>query len=226
MEFFNKVLAAEYDFSAIGQFFKDLYNGSLTGSLREMWDNILGIPAVAYVLLVLALLQLFAGKHLLGIQKFVGGFAVGYAASVVFLAPVLADLIPAIADYAWIVGIVFGVIGVLIRKVIYMAVYIIAFAYIPYFVLYSGTLVEALKGQLVIAAAAAVVIVVLAIVLRKWVEMLGLSALGAYCVTKILDVKFGVVALIPLDAKLVTLILIGVLTLIGFIIQVKTRKRY
>jgi hypothetical protein len=56
--------------------------------------------------------------------------------------------------------------------------------------------------------------------------MLGLSALGAYCITKVLDVKLGVIDMIPFDGMIVGLAMVGVLTLIGFIIQVKTRKRY
>lgn len=231
MDFFNKVLAAEYDFDAIGQFFKNLFNGSFTGKVEELWDKLWGMasvihPFVGYIFLALALVQLLFGKRLLGFQKFIGAFAVGYAASVVYLVPVLADLIPALADFGWIVGIVVGIIAILLRKILYMAVYIVAFAYIPYYLLYSGEIVAATKGQLIIAAAAAAVIVILAIVLRKWVEMLGLSALGAYCITKTLDVKFGVIDMIPMDGMLVGLIILGVLTLIGFIIQVKTRKRY
>ena len=162
MDFFTKALAAEYDFNAIGQFFKNLYNGSFTGKIAEIWDSIWGAlsaihPFVGYLLLALALVELFLGKRLLGFQKFLGGFAIGYAASVIYLVPVFADLIPAIGDFAWIIGIVFGVVGVLLRKPIYMVVYIIAAAYIPYYVVYSGTLVESLGGQLAIAAAAAVV---------------------------------------------------------------------
>ncbi len=231
MDFFKKVLAAEFDFDAIGQFFKNLFNGSFTGKVEALWDQLWGMvsvihPFVGYLFLALALVQLLFGKRLLGFQKFVGAFAVGYAASVVYLVPVLADLIPALADFGWIVGIVVGIIAILLRKILYMAVYIIAFAYIPYYLVYSGSLVEAIGGNMIIAAAVAAVVVILAIVLRKWVEMLGLSALGAYCITKTLDVKFGVIDMIPMDGMLVGLIIVGVLTLIGFIIQVKTRKRY
>lgn len=231
MEFFNKVLAAEFDFGAIGQFFKNLYNGSFTGKVAELWDAVWSAlsvihPFVGYILLVLALLELFLGKRLLGVQKFLGAFAVGFAAGAVYLVPLIAKLIPAIADLGWVVGIVTGVIAVLLRKILYMALYIIAFAYIPYFVLYSGAIVDATANNLVIAAAGAVVVVVLAVVLRKWVETLGLAALGAYCVTSVLDVKFGVIDMIPLNGMFVGLALVGVLTLIGFIIQVKTRKRY
>ncbi len=231
MEFFNKVLAAEYDFSAIGQFFKNLFNGSFTGKVEALWDKLWDMvsvihPFVAYILLALALVELLFGKRLLGLQKFIGMFALGYAATVVYLVPVLADLIPALADFGWIVGIVVGIIAILLRKVLYILLYIVAFAYIPYYLVYSGSIVASIGGSLIFAGAAAGVVVVLALLLRKWVEMLGLSALGAFCITKVLDVKLGVIDMIPFDGMIVGLAMVGVLTLIGFIIQVKTRKRY
>ena len=231
MDFLKKIFAAEYDFDAMGQFFKNLYNGGFAGFLKDTLDSIFGAtsaiqPILGYLLLVLALIQLFLGKRLLGAQKLIGCIVVGYAASVAYLVPVLANWAAFFGDQPWIVGIVFAVIGGLFYKFFYMVAYVFAFAYIPYFLLYSGTLTAALAGKAVIAGAAAAVIVVFAIVFRKWFEMLGLSALGAYCVIKVLDVKFGVIELLQMDAKTISLILIGVLTLIGFIIQVKTRKRY
>ena len=233
MNFLNKVLAAEYDFSAIGQFFKNLYNGSFTGKVEALWDKLWGMaaviaPFVAYILLALAAIELLFGKRLLGLQKFLGAFALGYAGAYVYLVPVLADLVPALAEYGWIIALVVGVIAILLRKIIYIVVYIAAFAYIPYFIVYSGAIapLAGFAGNLVVAGAAAGVVVLLALLLRKWVEMLGLSALGAYCVTKVLDVKLGVIDMIPFDGMIVGLAMVGVLTLIGFIIQVKTRKRY
>ena len=233
MEILNKVLAAEYDFGAIGQFFKNLWNGSFTGKVEALWDKVWGMasaihPFVAYILIALAAIELLFGKRLLGLQKFVGMFALGYAASVVYLVPVLANLHGIFADFGWIVGIVVGIIAVLLRKILYILGYIVVFAYIPYFVVYSGAIapLAGFAGNLVVAGAAAGGVVLLALLLRKWVEMLGLSALGAYCITKVLDVKLGVIDMIPFDGMIVGLAMVGVLTLIGFIIQVKTRKRY
>lgn len=231
MEFFNKVLAAEFDLSAIGQFFKNLFNGSFTGKIEALWDKLWGMvsvihPFVGYILLVLALVELLFGKRLLAFQRVLGAFFVGFAACSVYLIPLLADLVPALADYGWIVSIVVGLIAVLLRKLIYIVVYIAAFAYIPYYLVYSGSLLPGFAGNLIYAGVAAGVVVLLALLLRKWVETLGLAALGAFCVTKVLDVKFGVVDMIPFDGMIVGLAIVGVLTLIGFIFQVKTRKRY
>lgn len=235
MGFFNKVLAAEFDFSAIGQFFKNLYNGSFTGKLEELWDKLWDMVSmihgfVPYILLALALVQLLFGKRLLGVQKFIGAFAIGYAASVVYLVPLIADLSAKLGEFGWIFGIVVGIIAILIRKVLYMVVYIAAFAYIPYYLVYSGSIVESFGGNYIYAGAAAAAVVILAILLRKWVEMLGLSALGAYCVVATVDVQLGLYDKIPripgLPEFAFGLILVGVLTLIGFIVQVKTRKRY
>lgn len=235
MGFFNKVLAAEFDFSAIGQFFKNLYNGSFTGKLEELWDKLWDMVSmihgfVPYILLALALVQLLFGKRLLGVQKFLGAFAIGYAASAVYLVPVIADMSAKLGDLGWIFCIVIGIIAILIRKVLYMAVYIAAFAYIPYYLVYSGTIVESIGGSYIYAGAAAAVVVILAVLLRKWVEMLGLSALGAYCVVATVDVQLGWYDMIPripgLPEFAFGLILVGVLTLIGFFVQVKTRKRY
>ena len=231
MEIFNKILAAEYDFNAIGQFFKNLWNGSFTGKVEALWDKLWGMvsvihPFVAYILLALALVELLFGKRLLGLQKFLGMFVLGYAATMVYLVPVLADLHGIFADFGWIVGIVLGIVAILLRKVLYMVIYIVACAYIPYYLVFSGTLVASFANNPIFAGAAAAVVVILVLILRKWVEMLGLSALGAYCITAILGGKLGLLDLIPLDGTIVSLVVFGVLTLIGFIIQIKTRKRY
>ena len=233
MELINKVLAAGYDLNAIGQFFKRLYNTSFTGKVEALWDKLWGMvavihPFVTYILLALAVIQLLFGKRLLGLQKFLGAFALCYAGTVYYIVPKLTSLVPALADYGWIIAIVVGIIGILLRKVVYMVSYIVAFAYIPYFIVYSGKIsfIAGFAGNLVVAGAAAAAVVLLALLLRKWVETLGLAALGAYCVTLVLDVKFGVVDMIPFDGMLVGLAMVAVLTLIGFIIQVKTRKRY
>ena len=239
MEFINKVLAAEFDFGAISEFFKKLWDGGFAGKVEGLWDQVWGMlavihPFVAYILIALGAIELLFGKRLLGFQKFIAAFAVGFCASSVYLVPLVADLIPAIADFGWILAIVVGIIAILLRKVIYMVVYIAALAYIPYMVVYSGMIVESIGGNLIFAGAAAGVVVLLGLIFRKWFEMIGLSAFGAWAIVKVLDVKLGVIdtvhGLLPealgLRGPVIGLIFVGVLTLIGFIFQAKTRKRY
>ena len=238
MGFIDKVLGAKFGFDAIGKFFKGLYEGGFSGKVEELWDKLWDMLAVIhpfaiYILLALSLVQLLFGKRLLAFQRFIGCFAVGYAAAVVYLVPVLESLVAAIVDYAWIVGIVCGVIAVLLRKLIYIVVYIAAFAYIPYYLVYSGKIVPSIGNNLIYAGVAAAAFVVLALLLRKWVETLGLAALGAHCTILCLDKAFNIfepimnLSFIPANGMFyISLAVLGVLTLIGFVIQVKTRKRF
>ena len=235
----DKILGA--DFSKIEGVYEKIYNGffneKVAGLWEKLWDMVSMIhPFVAYILIALGAVELLFGKRLLGVQKFFGMFCIGCGATVAYVVPALP--LDGIAEYAWIIGIVVGVIAILLRKFLYMVLYIAAFAYFPAWVLYSGaiTALSSFSGNLIVAAAAGGVVALLAILLRKWVEIWGLSIFGAWAVVTVLDKpEYGIQIVdkicgsVPFLAGMpviVGFVILGVLALIGIIFQTKTRKRY
>jgi len=233
--FFEKV-AAGFSFDEIGAWFKDLF-GKVTaegGPVETYWstglDFIKGLLPLAWILpailIALSLVQVFAGKKLLGIQKFVACFVVGYALGAVLLTPVIAELF-AIAD--WIVGLVVGVIAALLCKPIYFLSYVVAAGYGVYALCMSDVLPEAIASftnNWIVALVAAVVAIVLVLILRKWIEMLGTAALGAWTLylsveALLLTFDLSFDSAYELWWKFGTLAVAGIL---GFIVQVKTRS--
>ena len=213
------------------------FNEKIAGIWEKLWNMVSMIhPYVAYILIALGAIELLFGKRLLGVQKFFGMFFIGCGATVAYLVPLIP--LEGVGKYAWIIGLIAGVVAILLRKFLYMVLYIGAFAFIPACVLYSGTIgaLASFKGNLVIAAAAGAVIALLAILLRKWFEIWGLSIFGAWAIVAVLDrPKYGIqivdmicgkVSFLANQPVVVGFVLLGVLALVGIIFQTKTRKRY
>ncbi len=235
--FFASVIGAEFDFAAIWESIVGVYWAFIASPTYIEIETfvsglLLNVPAIAVTgaLLVLSLIQLFAGKKLLGFQKFVACFAVGFAYGIVFLAPFVDTVI--VLPH-WISGVVVGAIAALLCKPVYFLTYVGAAAYAMYFVCYTGAVLPELTAftceNKIYSLVAAAVAVLLVLIFRKWIEMIGTSALGAWCTYLCVDTLVGGFANIEALAssiELVKWIAIGVVALVGFIVQVKTRRRY
>ena len=234
---FDGLINAEYDFAALGDQIKVLWEKITTdGGVMAIWDKVTSflaqVPAMAVtgVLLVLSLIQVFAGKRLLGLQKFLLFFAVGFACGAAFLAPLIPEMIK--ID-AWIVGLVVGLLAAILSGLLYSLVYIIAAGYSVYLICMGGyylpeTITGFTKGNMMISLVAGAVAIVLALIFAKLIEIVGTSALGGWCAA-LCVIELLAQAGTALDegtAAIVTYIVLGVLALIGTIVQFKTRKRY
>ena len=89
---FSGLINAEYDFSAIGDWVKSVYEFiAADATISGIWGTInsflTAIPTIAVtsILLVLSLIEVFCGKKLLGLQKFLACFVVGFAVSAAYL---------------------------------------------------------------------------------------------------------------------------------------------
>ena len=74
----------------------------------------------------------------------------------------------------------------------------------------------------------AIVAIVLALIFAKLIEIIGTSALGGWCAS-LCVAELLVQANVALDASTASIVnyaVIGVLALIGIIVQFKTRKRF
>lgn len=210
-----------------------LANPSIDKIVDLVKEYVYLLPAVAItgILLALSLIEVFAGKKLFGLQKFIGFFGLGLVAGIHFVSPIINTYVT-LSPY--IIGLVVGVVAALLYRPLYFVCYAGGIGFITYYVLVKGLYLPEMitaytKEQMIISLAAAVVVVVIALLLRKWIEMLGLSALGAcgvfYCITKLMaqlaNVGFAEAVYVYFQIGI-----IAVVTLIGFIVQVKTRKRY
>ena len=225
-EFFDCLINGQFGFAEIGEWFAYLWASFFELEIGVMVNDLLanaGIIATA-VLLVLSLLQLFVGKKLLGFQKFILFLFVGFTCGALYLAPVVEGFgLPVLVP-----GIVVGVIAALLCKPLYVISYIFTAAASIFSLCYSGAILpDITEGNLIIGAAAAVVAVVLALVLRKVIEFVGTSFLGALCAYLCIDTLIGGFDAMLGDAvAIVKWVIIGVLALVGLIVQVKTRRRY
>ncbi len=216
----------------------DKFNNILSSELgfwQKVLDFIDGFGYMTYILLALGFIVALFGKKLLPLAKFFGFFAIGFVGGVLFLSPYITPNISFVK--AWIVGLVIGLVAAIFCKIFYYLVVAGAAGGAVYYLciytqsgwLYNVTkfISESARPTLyaIIAAAVAVLIVLL---LLKWIEMLGTAFLGSWLFVASLNTltKFMELEFIKNFNNIVFWVIIGIVALIGFAVQVKTRKRY
>lgn len=221
LEFFQKVAQAAYSFQDIGDFFKKML---LEGDIRTYYEKAIGfIPDYyIYVLLAFSVLMAFFGKKLLGPQKFIAFLAVGFGAGEVYVAPLLVNILPSLP--AWVSGLVIGLIAALLCKFLYWIAVAVAAGYSVFMVLYTDMFFALPEPKQIIAAVAALVAIILVFIFLKFFERLGTAFLGGYLSTVLL-MKAVDFSFIPLDLAITKWILVGVIALLGFLVQIATRSR-
>ncbi|MBO5907776.1 MAG: hypothetical protein J6Q85_06475 [Clostridia bacterium] len=239
MDIINSFVDGSVTFGSLGEWFGGIFasataEGSAAARYFEIAKNWLEsvtagfVWAIPAVLVLLSLIQVFAGKKLLGLQKFLASFVAGFALGAALVTPLISGLGVQIED--WIVGLVVGIIAALLCKLVYFLAYVIAAGAATYTLCVSGILPEVISNyskDMIVAIVATVVVIVLALVLRKFIEMLGTAALGGW--TLVLSIEALIAAFMPEFAcfeQWLFFVIMGVAALVGFIVQVATRKRY
>ncbi len=189
-------------------------------------------PVILYLpaaFIVLYTFMMIFGKKCFSFIRFLIFLYAGFILGTHLLSPIILPVIPQLP--AWVVGLVVGIVAAVLSKFLYYAVYALIFAYplyvvtaqyiLPYFITVEG-------GLLWISAAVAVVIAVLMFFVKKYVEMLGTSMLAGWGIAECVRIWWDFTAIEPFAARpwLPLLIVSGVVGIIGFIIQYKTRERY
>lgn len=233
MELINKILAGKFDFAAMGEFIESLkVRVSGNADVQPIWNTVTGIfdslaGIVPIILIVLGLVELLFGKKLMPLQKFLFVTVVGFVGGVVYIAPIINGFF---ALNALIVGIVIAIVGAILNKFCFFLFYVAFFGCIGYTFAFSGAIPVVgtmFANNMVMSAVVAAVCVVLALLLRKLVEMAGTAYIGAYLITtNVMAGFFDYTALLGENGELVGTIVLAVITLVGFLIQFKTRKRY
>ena len=223
----NATLSLTDLFAKVGDFFNQILAIDVVANVQGMIDGVLAsIPyGKAIVLMVIGLIIALFGKRLLGVLKFVAAVVVGFGVGALYLAPYV-TFVP-----EWVVGIVAAVVFALLFKVVYIVGLVALTGYSVYWTCFTAAVLPSVlaftKGNMIFSAVAAVVAIVLVLVLLKFVEKVYTAVAGAYLIVvqliKIWDPRsLGV--LVAND--LILFIIMGVIALIGLIIQIKTRKRY
>ena len=209
--------------------------------LREMWNSANEfiapyVPAfvVALLLVGLSLCEAVAGKRLLGFQKFVLCFALGFVVGTVYIQPLVA---PHVANYfvldATLTGVIVGITAGLLCRPIYFCGYIGIIGYFAYFLMMNGVLLDFTKGSKTIGIIVAAVLIIVALVFRKIVEIVGTSLLGAIFTYKAVDYAVSTFAsgasmvdLLGQNEIYVKIAIIAFVALTGTIFQYQTRRRW
>ena len=223
----NATLSLTDLFANIGAFCDKILAIDLIATVQGMADGfIASIPfGSAIVFMVVGLLIALFGKRILGALKFVAAVIVGFGVGAIYLAP----LVTFVPDF--VVGLVCAVVFALLFKVVYIVGLVALTGYSVYWACFTAAVLPAVtaftQNNMIFSAAAAVVAIVLVLVLLKFVEKVYTSVLGAWMITVNLITIWDPRSLGVLVANdLILYIVMGVIALIGLIIQIKTRKRY
>ena len=226
------------------EFYKDNSLSTYWDMAKKAMSNV-GEWLPYVVLLVLSLLLCFFGKKMMGFLKVVAFLGIGYAFGGVTLPALIGAESVSKAPVPLIFAIVVAVLAALLSKFLYCIGMACLLGYTAYFAgyTYSVTLkiVKAGEMQMVAGLVCAAVVILLFFLLRKFWERLLTAVGGAWlsmlCIKGIYDFTavpflkqlggFEQTFLRPDAIVFVSeLIVAGVIAIIGFIIQIQTRKRY
>ena len=193
------------------------YNG-FVASLGEFFP---------YLLIALCLTVGLFGRRLSGLIRVVLLFAIGFVASVYWVAPLVQQYvaIPALA-----VGLAVGLLAAVLSRMIYNFVYIGCIGFDVYNICFNAIFFAELtvhtQGNLPVSIVAAVAAVGLALLLRKYLEMIITAAAGGIGIAFFVKGIFDYTSFLPLDATL-TMVLAGIVLAIPmFIYQYYNRVIY
>lgn len=209
-------------------FFTDLL---LNDYVLEVLDFIEpALPYMPYITLGICLIVAFFGRRLFGLLRFLTFFVLGALIGIYMLGPIILDVMPDLP--VWVIGVVTGIVAGVLAKIVYYLAIIAAAGYSAYIVAYTGMIpgVDSLtQDNWIVSAIIAAVALILVLILVKYIEMLGTAALGGYGVAMVVLNNwwdYTEISVFEDKAWLAILIFAGVVGLLGFAVQIKTRKRY
>lgn len=236
LNFCDSVSKAKFDFKAIGDFFNARIADILgNAELMTLWNNIysvikpLGI-ALPIILMILGALMVLFGKKFISVQRFVVFFVVGYCIGVQYVSPIINNVL-VLPNY--VSGIVIALVAAVLCKYLYFLLLGASVFYSVYYLCFTAIHLTFLQnltmGNGIISFIVAACIVALVFVFRKYVEMAGTSALGAIIISKSFAIGiYNYTALPFLGDKgwIAELVIIGLITVVGTVFQIRHRKRY
>lgn len=235
-EFIECLAQARFGFESIWEAIRDLYYSvTQNPDIESMWSGLMTALAPAanvipFVIMLLGIVVGLFGKKMMWLIKFVAFFIFGFTVGVYFLAPVIPESIPI---PAWVTGLVIAAISAVLYKFIYIIVYSVGITYVIYRLCYYGFFTveepEYTVGRMLTCLVVALIVLVISFLLFKFVEMYICSALGAWLLVGGFGMAFvdlGEIAALGDKSYILELSVILVLSVLAFIFQVKTRRRY
>ncbi len=235
-EFFKAVKTAEFDFAAIRDYIVSVYyEMTVNPDISEIWNGIMSLIAPIFKFVMIAvvvgcLLIAFFGKKIKGFLTFVGFFVLGFTAGIYFLTPIIPETV---TIPGWLVGLVVAIVAAVIHRFLYYFVYALAVGYSVYIITFNGFYISSIAsytmGKALVCLFVSLICVIIAFAVRKYIEMVGTAALGAYLATVVFIKNIYDFSALPIFASapwVAILIPTAVIGILGAIVQIKTRRRY
>lgn len=235
-DFIDHLIGARFSFEYLWEQIVSLYDSVRSNpDILSIWDSLCDFTSyisafIPYILMAAGIVVALFGKKMGGFLKFLGFFIVGFALGVHFLAPVIPEEVPI---PAWVIGLVVAIVAAVLSKFLFVATYSAAVLYSVYRLCYHGfffdSQTEFSTGKAITALAVAAIVLVLTLVLFKFTEMLIFSSFGAFMVTSgfalgIIDL--GAIPKLGSNSWILEVSVIGIIAVLTFIFQIKTRRRY
>lgn len=184
--------------------------------------------AFPLILICLCLVVGLFGRRLSDTIRFLLLFAIGFVASVHWVAPLIQGFVPAIPAYA--IGLAAGIFAAVMSRFIYNVAYVGVIGFDTYNICFNALFLVELtaytKGNLAVSITVAVVATVIALLLRKYLEMIITAAAGGIGLAYFAKQIFDYTVYINLDRMTAILIVGGVLAIPMFIYQYYNRVIY
>lgn len=179
------------------------------------------------LLIALSLVVGLFGRRQSGLLRVVLLFAVGFVASVFWVAPVVQDFVT-IPGYA--IGLAFGILGAVMSRMIYDFVYIGCIGFDVYNICFNALFLVELtaltQGNMATSVGIAVVATIAALLLRKYLEMIITAGIGGLGIAFFLKQLVDYTVNFNLDPN-TSVIVVGILLAIPmFIYQYYNRILY
>ena len=180
------------------------------------------------LLVALCLIVGLFGRRMSSVLRVVLLFAIGFVASVYWISPVITSFIPAIPAYA--VGLAFGILAAVLSRMIYDFVYIGCIGFDTFNICFNALFLVELtamtKGNLAISLVVAVIATIIALLLRKYLEMIITAVIGGIGVAHFAKMLVDYTVHFNLDAGTSVVIVGLVLAIPMFIYQYYNRILY
>ena len=229
MGFFNRFIAGEFGYTELSQYIRDFNSVVESDSTVSVITGITNSLPMHYIMIVAMLVIAFWGKKLLPLINFLTVFTIGCGVGIYYIHEPLSAVIP-------LPSIVSGLLIGILAAIIYRLVYIILFIGITFYGTFTigyavlGTALSGLgdlRGYIFMGIAAVVVIV--ALIFRRYAEMLGTAVLGGAVIARLVSkhiYDFTALSLFGGKTWLAILLVTAIIAIPGFIVQFKTRRRY
>lgn len=235
-EFLTCVKEARFTFDVVKDWIVSFFLSVKSNpDIAVIWDSLMHWIYSARILLITILIVIclgvaFFGRKIIGILKFCFFFVVGFVIGTHYLAP----LLPSEIDIpAWIIGIVLALIAAVLYKFLYIICYTVVIGYSAYVFAYYGFFMNSdatySSGRATACLVVAIVFLVLALIFKKYVEMVITAFLGSWCSVLLFRYhicKFEKLALFSGHFWIAIMIPTIILTAVTAVVQIKTRRRY